>query len=103
MPELVKQLSYPSYQVSKAAAAALKELGTEVVKNQGLEGEVANALVQTIENTRFARAVYELRENAIYAMALKDPELIKTMFSLLEDRESNPPKVRIAAIRCDSR
>lgn len=100
VPELIKQLSDPSYQVSKAAAAALRELGTEIVKNQALEREVSNALVQTIENTRFARGAHELRENAVAAMGpLKDPELIKTMFSLLEDRESNPPKVRIASIR----
>jgi HEAT repeat protein len=100
VPQLLKLLEDPSYQVSKAAAAAIRELGTEVVKNQALEREVSNALVQTIENTRFARGAHELRENVASAMApLKDPELMKTMFSLLEDRESNPPKVRIASIR----
>lgn len=100
VPELIKLLNDPSFQVSEAAAAALQELGPEIVKNQTLARQVSNELAQTIANTRERRGAHRLRQNVAYAMApLKDPDLVQTLFSLLVDRESNPPPVRIAAIR----
>ena len=100
VPELIKLLNDASFQVAEAAAKALGDLGPEIVKNQALGREVSNALSLTIARTNGVRGANRLRERAVEAMVpLRDTELVQTLFPLLEDKVSNPPTVRIAAIR----
>jgi HEAT repeat protein len=100
VPELIKLLNDPSFQVAEASAKALGELGPEIVKNQALAREVSNALALTITHTTGIRGATKLRERATEALIpLKDPELVQTLFSLLDDNGNNPAPVRNAAIR----
>jgi HEAT repeat protein len=100
VPELVRLLEDTSFQVSEAAARALADLGPEIAKSPQATREVANALARTIERTNGRRGANRLRENTVAAMLpLKDPSLVRPLFSLLVDRMDNSPTVRRTAIR----
>jgi len=101
VPDLVRLLDDPAFQVAEAAASALRELGPEIVKDQDLTHTVSNALARTIDRTRDVRGAERLREHTTEAMiALKDPALIQTLFTLLQsDRAENTPNTRNSAIR----
>jgi HEAT repeat protein len=101
VPDLIHFLDDPAFQVSEAAAWALKELGPEIAKNPDLSRQVANALQNTIERTSSTRGADRLREYVTEAMIpLKDPSLVQTLFTLLDWRAGNTtPNTRNSAIR----
>jgi HEAT repeat protein len=100
VPVLIKQLDDTSNQVAEAAARALADLGPEIAKSRNLTRDVANALVRTINRTKDQRGSTRLRENVVAAtVPLKDPALVKTLFSLLDNRLENSTNVRRSAIR----
>ena len=101
VPDLIHFLDDPAFQVSEAAAWALKELGPEIAKNPDLARQVARALQNTIERTNNTRGADRLREYVTEAMIpLKDPSLVQTLFTLLDWRAGNTtPNTRNSAIR----
>jgi HEAT repeat protein len=100
VPELVRLLDDPAFQVSEAAAAALRELGPEIAKSPQLSRTVSNALLRTIERTNNLRGADRLREYATEAMIpLHDTALVQVLFTLLVDRAGNTPNTRNSAIR----
>jgi HEAT repeat protein len=101
VPDLVRLLDDPAFQVSEAAAAALRELGPEIAKSPELERTVANALQGTIERTTNVRGADRLREYVTEAMIpLKDISLVQVLFTLVSDRVgNNTPNTRNSALR----
>jgi HEAT repeat protein len=100
VPELVRLLDDPAFQVSEAAAAALRDLGPEIAKNAQLARTVSNVLDATIRRTTNLRGADRLREFVTEAMIpLHDTALVQVLFALLIDRAGNTPNTRNAAIR----
>jgi len=100
VPELIQFLEDPAFQVSEAAAWALKELGPEIAKTPDLARQVANALQRTIDRTNNTRGADRLREYVTEAMIpLKDTSLVQILFTLLVDRAGNTTNTRNSAIR----
>jgi HEAT repeat protein len=100
VPELIALLKDSRFQVSEAAAKALADLGPEIVKSPDLTHRVSGALAETIERTNTERGATRLREIVVQAMVpLKDPALVRTLFTLLEDRGGSNPNIRRSAIR----
>jgi HEAT repeat protein len=100
VPDLIHFLEDPAFQVSEAAAWALKELGPEIAKSPELTRQVANALQSTIVRTDRARGADRLREYVTEAMIpLKDTSLLQTLFTLLDWRGNTSPNTRNSAIR----
>jgi HEAT repeat protein len=100
VPELVRLLDDPAFQVSEQAAAALRDLGPEIAKSPQLSRTVSNALVRTIDRTTKLRGADRLREFATEAMIpLHETELVQVLFTLMVDQAGNTLNTRNAAIR----
>lgn len=100
VPELVRLLDDPAFQVSEQAAAALRDLGSEIAKSPQLSRNVSNALVRTIDRTNKLRGAERLREFATEAMIpLHDTGLVQVLFTLMVDQAGNTLNTRNAAIR----
>lgn len=100
VPELVKLLDDPSYQVAEAAAGALAELAPQLA-GQPAASDLSNALLRRLERTSRVRGATRLRERLVEAMVpLKDAGLVRPLFDLLNlSNEQNTPNVRLAAVR----
>jgi HEAT repeat protein len=101
VPELVRLLDDPAFQVSEQAAAALRDMGPEIAKSPALSRQVSNALVRTIDRTNRLRGAERLREFTTEAMIpLHDTALVQVLFTLMVDRTgNNTPNTRNSAIR----
>lgn len=97
---LLALLNEPSFQVMEAAARALSALGNEIANDRDLTRETAKALAQAMERTTGRRGVTRVRERLVEAMVpLRDLELLRLLFSLIPERQTDSIGVRRNAIR----